>query len=261
MATKQTTPIQRANTTARKATGAAVAELFLKTLAEQGGKLLRYLGDLSKMDNDARKEFRTTLDALMQQRREELKELRESITKARQTNNAEAFVKLSAEHNLRNRTFNSFKVRVSEAVTFAKACDAGYQDYSESDGYHKSVAKARMFNAAKAGAAAKSGRRVRSAEDMIFAAVRKVIENGFLKVADAQTVLDSIGAKIKAGEVKPIEDKVQAREWGTPAEVEARKIGPTQRKERRTNKGTKTQRKNAGIDVDRRTHEAPANVQ
>lgn len=263
----KTATVQKANQSARKAIGAATAALWFKTIAEQGTKLLGFLNTVFQMDTEEQAAFRIALGKGLEEERNRVNALKVARDQARTAGDADALTKAAKEYDIANRSFNSMKVRTSEASRFAEACEAGYNGFNIGQGYHRAIAEARVFLQSK-GAGKNSGRAAKTPEQRIRTVCQQMIEEGRLDAEGLKTVLSGIlkdmkGWKVneeKAAKAKA-DDNVNsgAAVQGTMDQV--RHVGPTQRTERRKNAGSRKQMKAAGIDTDRRTHEAPASVQ
>jgi hypothetical protein len=247
--------------------GAAVAEALLKTVAEQGTKLLSYLNDIVTMSTEARKEFRLTLKKHLDGTRDQIKKLKAECQALKAEGKVEEFKVKNGELELLSKGFDVAKVRISEASRFAEACDANYGDFNVGDGYHKSIAKARMFlqGAAAARNAAKNpaGRKMTPPEDAAVQMAIRYINTGKFTADDLIKAFKAAEKKVKG--VTQSEDAKKEQDWKgkltASNDPKPREIGPTQRHERRTRKSKKAEANamtTAGILQDRRiTHDAP----
>lgn len=140
------------------AQGDALADAFIETVKSHGNALMRFMKDLFDLSLDGRKAFRVKIEHILKEQR--------------------AYVKSqdgTPEHEQLAKTFASFQVRMSEAVTVSKAYDAGYNPLWETDstgkwtansngkyhGYHSLVGEARVFlsSGASGGPTMKRGRK------------------------------------------------------------------------------------------------------
>ena len=140
------------------AQGDALADAFVETVKSHGNALMRFMKDLFDLSLDGRKAFRVKIEHI-------LKEQRAYV----------ASFKDKPEHEHLSKTFASFQVRMSEAVTVSKAYDAGYNPVWETDstgkwaassngkwhGYHSLIGEARVFlsSGASGGPTMKRGRK------------------------------------------------------------------------------------------------------
>ena len=116
-----------------EAKGEAIASQLIAEVKAQGGILKRYLINIRDLDQVGRRAFRVAVSAF-------LKKMRATVTTMEGT----------PEHATYAATARSAGVRMSEAVTFSKACDAGYNPDMEEGTYHWHVSEARKFLAAEA---------------------------------------------------------------------------------------------------------------
>jgi hypothetical protein len=247
--------------------GAAVADAYIRTIAEQGTKLLNFLNDIFQMSQDARKEFRLGLKAHLDKTREQIKGIKTQRDAAQKSGDVDGYKEFNGQLNLLQKGFDSAKVRISEATTFAQAVDSGYADFNVGDGYHKSIAKARIYRQAHAKGAGQEGetrgRKAKAPYDVLKATALKLIEEGRITHEELVKALKTLEKEVKG--VTQSDAGKAAQEWqnkltasNNPA---PRAIGPSQQVERRKNKGTKAQMKAAGVPTERRTHDAPPVVQ
>lgn len=130
---KPTINVIEANKLGMEARGAAIADLFIKEVKDQAGVLKRYLSDIVALDQFGRKAFRTTIS-------HHLKDMR-AYVKAREG---------KADHDQFKKSLASAQVRLSEAMTFSKAVDAGYLPNVLKESYHSIIAASRVFLASEA---------------------------------------------------------------------------------------------------------------
>lgn len=213
-----------------KAHGLAVAEQFLKTVAEQASKLGLFLVNIVRMDAEGRQAFRLTLQGGLDTVRKNIKNKQAELDEAIKAGAPDEQVKaMRREIDAISKTFNSQKVRVSEATMFARAVDKMHApdvDFVQKN-YHRAIADARQF-LRDAGAGSNRGRKAKPAQQVIIETVKKLWDAG---AADAELIANTfkaVNAAIKKGEWEAPKGAEQ------PAEVQARKIGPTQRHERKT---------------------------
>lgn len=123
---------QQAHDRADIAKGQAVAELLIKGVQEQAGKLRRFLMDLVDLSQAGRSGFRVAVN-------QHLKEIRKHV-------NA---VKGTPEHAAYAAAGRSAGTRLSEAITFSKAVDAGFSPEWERMPYHAMIGAARIVLASE----------------------------------------------------------------------------------------------------------------
>jgi hypothetical protein len=120
------------------AQGAALAELFMKYVEENGNKLKSVLQSLTELSNVGRDQFRREVDMIRKTRAEFVKE-----------------AKGTDKHDFLKRVHQSAAVRLSEVSVFSKALDLGYTpDFNQT--YHTIVSEARMFKDSKASSGAET---------------------------------------------------------------------------------------------------------
>lgn len=142
---------QKANQKADAAKGEAVAVTFIKFAQDTAVKGKRFLMDIDELGQAGRTAFRTAISAHLKVMREELK----------QNEDTEAY-------ELLKRAFNSTQARFSEAVTFSKACDVGFE-FNFEDGYHDLIGTARVALQSESanGPTVKTGKRGRKAKPLL----------------------------------------------------------------------------------------------
>lgn len=119
-----------------EAKGSAIASAMISELKQQAGALKRFLQEIYELDHAGRKAFRVAVSHF-------LKKMRATVLTKEGT----------AEHSTFKKTAASAGARMSEAVSFSKACDAGYQPKDLNAGsYHYQVSLAREFANAEAAA-------------------------------------------------------------------------------------------------------------
>lgn len=117
-----------------EAKGAAVASAMISEIKQQAGALKRFLIEIRDLDHAGRKSFRVAVQHF-------LKKMRATVLTKEGT----------PEHGAYAATARSAAVRMSEAVSFSKACDAGYNPEDlDSGSYHYQVSLAREFLNAEA---------------------------------------------------------------------------------------------------------------
>lgn len=116
-----------------EAKGSALATTMIAEIKAQCGVLKRFLVNIRDLDHAGRKAFRVTVSAY-------LKKMRATVTTMEDT----------PQHATYAATARSAGVRMSEAVTFSKACDVGYNPDMAEGSYHWHVSEARKFLAAEA---------------------------------------------------------------------------------------------------------------
>jgi len=157
---------------AQASMGEALAELFVKFVQGQATSLKLYLNDIVKLSHEGRIGFRVSLNA-------HVKAINAHV-KAK---------KGMPEHDTFKRAKNSACVRISEAITFSKAIDAGMSyDPNTSDSYHAHIGTARVFLEASSttGPTVKRGRKATPTLDKVRAYLAKagLDADDFEKVKD-----------------------------------------------------------------------------
>lgn len=139
---------------AEMAQGQAIAELLIRNVQEQGQKLRRFLMDLVGLSQAGRQGFRVAVT-------DHLKAIRRHV-------NA---VKGTPEHAAYAAASRSAGVRLSEAVTFSKAIDAGFSPEFEGMPYHSMIGAARTVLASESavGPTVKRGRKATPNIDKLLA--------------------------------------------------------------------------------------------
>ena len=133
---------EAARESGEKAQGSALAGLFLRYVQEEANKLKTCLRDLSKLGIDGRAEFRKSIEGIRREHAKEVKAWKGDVHEP-------LFKGISKSAN----------VRLSEAVTFSKALDLGFDaDWDQS--YHVIVTQARML--VNSGASKTRGRKAKS---------------------------------------------------------------------------------------------------
>jgi len=138
----------KANQKADAAKGEAVAATFIKFANDTATKGKRFLLDIEELGQAGRTAFRAAISAHLKTMREELK----------QNEGTDAYILLK-------RAFGSTQARFSEAVTFSKACDTGFE-FNFDDGYHEIIGTARVALQSES-AAGPTQRRGRKAKPML----------------------------------------------------------------------------------------------
>lgn len=128
-----------ANDKAMQAKGAAVAINLIKECERQAGSLKRFLVDIHGLTQSGRTSFRV--------------EIKKSLDTMRATLKA---LEGTPEYDVMAPAVRSSVVRVSEAVTFSKAIDAGFDVDMDTESYHVLVTSARIFLNGQSAAAAES---------------------------------------------------------------------------------------------------------
>lgn len=174
---------KQSGTNGDAARGQAVAVRFMAHVKEQAVSLLRYLVDIHGMTQEGRKEFRVHINKALKEMREQVKELEGH-----------------AEHDVWKATLRSAGVRVSEAVTFSKAVDAGVPFHVKDNqifdaegrklGYHFAVKMAGHFLHAEA-ATGPSVRRGRKAKPVADKLLHYVSETLRITAAEAIALLQA----------------------------------------------------------------------
>lgn len=143
---------------AMAARGGAIAHLFVAHVRDAATSLKRFLVDIQGLTHEGRIGFRTSLG-------EELKAMRKN-TKASEGTVNEAAWKSSSR---------SYGVRISEAITFSRAVDAGYSPEMANMNYHALIGEARVFLDAESttGPTVKRGRKATPTLDKVRAYLEK----------------------------------------------------------------------------------------
>jgi hypothetical protein len=118
---------EKANAKANEGLGEVLAIRFMDCVKEQSGTLRRFLSNIADGDAHYRKGFRVTLVR-------RLKDMR-AYVKA---------VKGTPDEAIYSASLRSAGVRVSEAVTFSKAVDAGFSP-DMNQNYHALIAQSRVY--------------------------------------------------------------------------------------------------------------------
>lgn len=248
------TPTANAIASLGKARGDAVATNFLREVANQGKTLCRFLIDVARLDKDGRQAFRLALQTSLDSQREVIKTHKAKLDDAIKAGAGDEEVAAMREELYRmDKTFRSSTVRVSEARTFANAIDKLHVPdvkRMEKDGdYHGALAAAKVHLRA-VGLASNRGRKATPVTEKIIKYVQRFYEEGAIEL---ETLKATMAAISKAA--PKWEHKEQPKAEETKPEVKARKIGPTQRKERKV-KGS------AGfVPAKTPTHDVPATHQ
>lgn len=138
---------------ANEAKGQALAEVLFRCVREQASSLKRFLHNIADLDQAGRRGFRVAVQ-------QHLKDIRAHVHDKEGTD----------EHAAYAATARSAGVRMSEAVTFSKAIDAGYNASIADNPYHSLVSGARLFLQGQAsGPTVKRGRPAKSLADKIKA--------------------------------------------------------------------------------------------
>lgn len=124
---KPTTDVKKANDKANYDAGAGAAEAFLSLVKAQAVSLKVYLQRIAETDQQWRKGFRVALT----KHRDDMAE----HVKAR---------KGMADSAVYEQAYKSAQPRISEAITFSKAIDAGFVP-DMAQGYHAIVGASRAF--------------------------------------------------------------------------------------------------------------------
>jgi hypothetical protein len=142
-----------------KAKGAAVADLLVKAVQEQGNKLRMFLVNIAELTQDGRSAFRVAVQA-------HLRQIRKHVQAVKGTPEEPAYA----------ASARSAGVRLSEAVTFSKAIDAGFSPEWEGVPYHSMIGFARTFLQAEAavGPTQRRGRKATSPVDKALAYIVKL---------------------------------------------------------------------------------------
>ena len=158
---------------AMAARGGAIAHLFVAHVRDRAAGLKRFLVDIQGLTHEGRMGFRTSLG-------EELKAMRKNTKSAEGTVN-EAAWKSAAR---------SYGVRISEAVTFSRAVDAGYSPEMEGMNYHALIGEARVFLDAESttGPTVKRGRKATPTLDK----VKAYLEKAKLSAAECEAVAEFV---------------------------------------------------------------------
>ena len=123
----QTIEVKAAQDSGMQARGSAIAVSLFNLVKAQAGDMLRYLKDITDLNQAGRTEFRKVLEQKRREMRSTAKEFAgspfEDVTK---------------------RTGASAFVRISEALSFSKAVDAGFVPDFDT-GYHWNIAEGRAF--------------------------------------------------------------------------------------------------------------------
>lgn len=166
--------VNKANANAgMKARGEAIAEKLMAHIRDQSTSLKRYLSDIIDLDQTGRKAFRVAVG-------HHLKEIQRHVKDKAGT----------AEHDLWKSTARSAGVRLSEAVTFSKAVDAGYAPVLADMPYHAMVTASRMFlrSESAAGPTQRRGRKATPVLDKIKQYILKLEQSGELKHSQLKDV-------------------------------------------------------------------------
>lgn len=128
-----TVSVTKAVASGSQAKGEAIASQMISEIKAQAGVLKRFLVEILHLDHAGRKAFRVAVQ-------HHLKAMRAHVLTKENT----------PEHDTYAAAARSAGVRMSEAVTFSKACDSGYSPENMDDGsYHYQVAQARVFLASQ----------------------------------------------------------------------------------------------------------------
>lgn len=149
---KATQDSKHAADKANMAKGEALAEMLFRCVKEQGSTLKRFLVNIAELDQQGRRGFRVAVQR-------HLKDIRAYVN-AREGQD---------DHAAWAATARSAGVRMSEAVTFSKAIDAGYSPGMEHP-YHSLIGGARTFlQGQSSGPTVKKGRPAKPLADKIKA--------------------------------------------------------------------------------------------
>lgn len=174
---------KQAGTDGDAARGHAVATRFLAHVKDQAVSLLRYLLDIHGMTQAGRTEFRKEVNRVLKEMRSQVEE-----------------TKGHAEHDVWKSTCRSAGVRISEAVTFSKAVDAGFSIHIKDNqifdaegrklGYHFAVKQAGAFLHAEAsnGPTARRGRKAKPVADKLLHYVSETLR---ISAAEAIALLQA----------------------------------------------------------------------
>ena len=151
------------------AKGQAVAELLIRSVQEQAGRLRRFLMDIADLTQAGRSGFRVAVT-------KHLRDIRKHVNAAKGTPEYAAYA----------ASGRSAGVRLSEAVTFSKAVDAGFSPEWEGMPYHTMIGAARTVLASESavGPTVKRGRKAASPVDKAIAYLAKLglTHNDLVKV-------------------------------------------------------------------------------
>lgn len=165
------------------ARGQAVAALLVKSVQEQGEKLKRFLMDIVNLSQAGRSGFRVAVS-------KHLRDIRKHVDATKGT----------PEHAAYAAASRSAGVRLSEAVTFSKAVDAGFSPDFNGIPYHSMIGAARtMLDSESAvGPTQKRGRKAASPVDKAVAYIAKL----GLKRSDLLKV-EHVVHELATGKIKP----------------------------------------------------------
>lgn len=141
------------------ARGQAVAALLVKAAQEHGNYLKRFLMDIVQLSQNGRSGFRVAVS-------KHLRDIRRHVNAVKGTPEYAAYAAAA----------RSAGVRLSEAVTFSKAVDAGFMPNFEGIPYHSMIGSARTMLASESavGPTQKRGRKATSAVDKAIAYIAKL---------------------------------------------------------------------------------------
>lgn len=132
--------VAKANAKANESLGAGCAESFLNCVKSQAISLKIYLQQIALADQHFRKAFRVALDKHRDAMREHVK-----ATEGQ------------PEHAVYKAAFDSAKPRISEAIGFSKAIDAGFVP-NMAQGYHAIIGASVAFRNSTSSAATEGGK-------------------------------------------------------------------------------------------------------
>lgn len=156
-----------------KARGEGIADMLVRCVKDQQTTLKRFLVDIAALDQQGRKAFRLSVN-------KHLKNIRAHVNSAKGTPEEAAWA----------TTGRSAGVRLSEAVTFSRACDAGYTPAFAEMPYHSCIGMARTFlqSESSTGPTVRRGRKATPVLDKVKQFLLKLEAAGELKHSQLKDV-------------------------------------------------------------------------
>lgn len=238
---------QKALDAAAKAIGDQVASEFLEAVREQGQTLRRHLQAIFQLSPVGRAGFRAHIAKLLNEQR--------------------AFVKDAGDTPKGKhlaQCLRSGTVRVSEAVTFSKACDGGFIP-NMVQSYHAIITDAREWQRAHA-AGNTQGRAKKTPLDRIKDALVRMLRDGEMDATDLPDVAMMVQtmAQLRTKKGETLADAIIRTDKETAAaaaKAEADKVAakkPTAKKGRKPQQSTHKVTLPKGVTEDRREDDTPA---